>query len=280
MLMSQGQSYLELRDVTLSFNNGTEASIVLDGISLSARRGAFVSFIGPSGCGKTTLLRMIAGLITANTGSIVIDGIDAAAAREKSRIGFVFQQPVLFEWRTVEENVRLPGEVLGSNEVSGRARDYLEMVGLRGFENYFPRELSGGMQSRAAIARALIHQPDLLLLDEPFADLDEITRERMNLELLRIWSETSTTMIFVTHNLEEAVFLSDCVHVFSTPPSRVLATIPIELPRPRTIDMLDSEAYSRCLHEVRESLRIASGLSHESAGERASPSQASEGCAR
>jgi len=249
---------LALQDVVLAYDGRDEVTDVLGGLSLSVKRGSFVAIIGPSGCGKTTLLRALAGLIRQQSGSILVNGVDPIVAREQRQIGFVFQQPVLFDWRTVEQNVQLPGEIFGQTETIKQAGHYIDLVGLRGYEDYYPTELSGGMQSRVSIARALIHKPDILLLDEPFADLDEVTRERMNLELLRIWTETATTMVFVSHNLEEAVFLADEVHVLSARPSRVLQSFYITLPRPRSIDMLESESYILHLRDVREAVRAAS----------------------
>lgn len=229
--------------------------MVLSDICLEIFRGGFVSLVGASGSGKTSILNLIAGLLEPATGNITINTQTPHEAREDRRIGFVFQQPVLFGWRNVLQNVQLPGEVLRCNDIKSSAHEFIELVGLKGYEKFYPHELSGGMQSRVAIARALTHQPDILLLDEPFADLDELNREKMNIELLRIWKETGTTIVFVTHNLDEAVFLSDTIHVLGGRPASIVKSIEIQLPRPRSMAMLNDMNYLSLVSHARQTLR-------------------------
>ena len=200
---------------------------------LSVRQGEFVSLLGPSGCGKTTLLRMVGDLETPTSGHIEVNGLSTSEARQQRQIGAVFQKPCLLEWRNVTDNVRLPGEVFGDSAVLGRADDMIRKVGLTGFENAYPRELSGGMQSRVAIARGLTHRPSVLLMDEPFGALDEITRERLQIELLHIWRETQAAVLFVTHSISEALMLSDRVVVMSPRPGRIVEDIAVPFSRPR-----------------------------------------------
>jgi NitT/TauT family transport system ATP-binding protein len=220
----------------------------LENVSFAVDDGEFLSIIGPSGCGKSTLLRLIGDVIPSSGGVISIHGGLAADARRSRRLGFVFQDPVLLPWRTAIENVELPLVLagVGSSERRRRARELLQLVGLAGFERARPNALSGGMARRVAIARALVLEPDILLLDEPFGALDEITRQRMNGELLRIWSETGTTAVFVTHNVGEAAYLSDRVLVMGTRPGRIVAEVQIDLPRPRTLELLEDQAFFRC----------------------------------
>ncbi len=226
---------VELRDVGKSFEaHGKRATTVeaLRGIDLTIGRGEFVSLIGPSGCGKSTLLRIIADLTTATTGTVTVNAKPASQARLDHDYGMVFQAPVLFDWRTVRRNVELPLEIIGRDKATreAKAREMLELVELGEFGDHHPWQLSGGMQQRAAIARALALDPSLILMDEPFGALDEMTRERMNLELLRIWARTGTTIVFVTHSIPEAVFLSTRVVVMSARPGRITKVIPIDLP--------------------------------------------------
>jgi NitT/TauT family transport system ATP-binding protein len=211
----------------------------LAGIDLELPDGSFTSIIGPSGCGKSTLLRTLADIVVPSEGSVSIDGRPVADARAARRIGFVFQDPVLLPWRSARHNVELPMQLAGMDKGARRDRadELLELVGLSGFESAAPATLSGGMARRVAIARGLALEPDILLLDEPFAGLDEIRRIRMNLELQRIWSETGTTAVLVTHNVEEAVFLSDCVVVLGTRPGRVIGQLSVDFERPRPIDL-------------------------------------------
>jgi NitT/TauT family transport system ATP-binding protein len=233
---------------------GAEA---LRDVSLEIAPGEFVSLVGASGCGKSTLLKLVAGLIPPTGGRVLIDG-DVVAAPRRS-VGIMFQTPELFPWRNVLENTMLPVDVFRQDRRAhlGRARAILEMVGLAGFERAYPRELSGGMQQRVALSRTLMTDPAIMLMDEPFGALDEFTRERLNLELLRIWSEAQSTIVFVTHNIGEAVFLSDRVVVMGSHPGRVLATVPVALDRPRTIACLKEPVYLETVFATRELLGVA-----------------------
>jgi NitT/TauT family transport system ATP-binding protein len=236
---------------------GGGSTIALQGIDLDISAGAFVSLIGPSGCGKSTLLRVVADLVQPTAGTVVVNGKPASQARLDRDYGMVFQAPVLFDWRTVEANVRLPLEIMkgAAPDRDRRVREMLELVELGGFARHYPHQLSGGMQQRVAIARALAFQPAILLMDEPFGALDEMTRERLNAELLRIWEQTRTTIVFVTHSIPEAVFLSTRVVVMSARPGRISRVIEIDLPYPRTDQTRESEPYFALVTEVRESLR-------------------------
>ena len=236
----------------------------LSGIDLEIGRGEFVSLIGPSGCGKSTLLRLIGDLTAPTSGSIEVNGKTAHHARLGREYGMVFQAPVLFEWRSVEENVRLPLELFGMSrsEREARAREMLALVELSDFASHHPYQLSGGMQQRVAIARALALQPAILLMDEPFGALDEMTRERMNSEVLRIWQQTGTTIVFVTHSIPEAVFLSTRVVVMSARPGRITRLVDVPLPHPRNEETREDPRYFRVVTEVREALR-AGGLGGE-----------------
>jgi len=233
----------------------------LSDIDLSIRRGEFVSLIGPSGCGKSTLLRIVGDLTPATAGTVTVNGKPAARARLDRDYGMVFQAPVLFDWRTVQKNVELPLEIIGRSkaEREAKAREMLSLVELSEFTAHQPWQLSGGMQQRVAIARALALDPSILLMDEPFGALDEMTRERMNLELLRIWDRTGTTVVFVTHSIPEAVFLSTRVAVMSARPGRITRVVPIDLPRERTVDTRELERYFELVTEVREGLREGEG---------------------
>jgi NitT/TauT family transport system ATP-binding protein len=220
-------------------------------INFNVRRGEFISIVGPSGCGKTTLLNILAGLISKTEGSAAVSGHEVT--KPLSEIGMVFQAPTLLPWRTILENLMIPIEVQkrDKTEYKAIAADLLKLVGLDGFENKYPNELSGGMQQRAGICRALIHSPSVLLMDEPFGALDAMTREYMNLELLRIWKESNQTIALVTHSITEAVFLSDRVIVMSPRPGRIAEIINIELPRPRTLDMMTSDAAGHYVQRIR-----------------------------
>jgi NitT/TauT family transport system ATP-binding protein len=230
---------------------------VLHGIDVDVADGEFVVMVGPSGCGKSTLLRLIGDLVAPTTGEIEVNSKPAAQARRDREYGMVFQAPVLFDWRSVADNVGLPLEVMGfaaARRVT-RTKEMLELVELTEFAGHHPWQLSGGMQQRVAIARALAFEPSILLMDEPFGALDEMTRERMNQEVQRIWEQTGTTIVFVTHSIPEAVFLSSRVVVMSARPGRVTRIIDIDLPRPRTDDTRESERYFELVTQVREALR-------------------------
>ena len=229
----------------------------LKDVSLSITEGEFVSLVGPSGCGKTTLLRILGGLLPADRGVVRIDNRPLTQPRRD--VGFIFQDPTLMPWRSVLKNVTLPLEVQGSNghKQRGRAMELLRLVGLSGFENLHPHELSGGMQQRVAIARALVHEPSILLMDEPFGSLDAITRNQMNLELLRIWHATRKTILMVTHTIQEAIFLADRVLIMSPRPGYIQATLDVGLPRPRDSEIYYNEEFANLYHSVRDSITIA-----------------------
>jgi len=223
----------------------------LAGISVEIAAREFITIVGQSGCGKTTLLKILAGLLQRSAGSVTLRG---QSVNEPSRdIGIVFQDPVLLPWRTVFDNVMLPVEVLGLDRARsrGRALDLLALVGLTGFEDKYPHELSGGMRQRVAIARALVHDPSLLLMDEPFGALDAMTREFMNLELLRIWKESGKTIVFITHSIPEAAFLADRVIVMSARPGRIKEIVEVRLPRPRDLDMMASDEFGVYTRRIR-----------------------------
>jgi NitT/TauT family transport system ATP-binding protein len=238
-----------------------ETMTAVSGIDLELQRGEFVSLIGPSGCGKSTLLRLIGDLTQPSAGSVTVNGKPAQQARIDRDYGMVFQAPVLFDWRTVEENVRLPLELTtyerGARDA--RVREMLELVELTDFARHHPYQLSGGMQQRVAIARALSFSPSILLMDEPFGALDEMTRERMNSEVLRIWEQTGITVVFVTHSIPEAVFLSSRVVVMSARPGRITQVVEVDLPRPRGVETRESRRYFEKVTEVREALRGGEG---------------------
>jgi len=247
-----------IRGVDKTFaRDGRVVTTALKGIDLTIRRGEFVSLIGPSGCGKSTLLRLIGDLTEPTAGTIMVNGKPAPRARRDRDYGMVFQAPVLFDWRTVEENVKLPLEIMGwdAGRRERRAREMLELVELQEFLRHHPYQLSGGMQQRVSIARALAFEPSILLMDEPFGALDEMTRERMNQEVLRIWERTGITVVFVTHSIPEAVFLSSRVVVMSARPGRITHVIEIDLPRPRAFETREQRRYFELVTEVREALR-------------------------
>ncbi len=236
------------------------AVTALDRVNLSIGAGELVAIVGPSGCGKSTLLRILAGLLPTTEGEARLHGSRIDGPRRD--IGVVFQTPVLFPWRTVLENVLLPVDVqrLGRDKMRAAAMELLRLVGLEGFENNLPRQLSGGMQQRAALVRALIHDPSVLLMDEPFGALDAMTREQMNLELQRIWMERQKTVVFVTHSVGEAVFLADRVVVMSPRPGRIVDTLEVDFPRPRPLSVMNTEAFGVHVSRIREKLNATGGL--------------------
>lgn len=229
-----------------------ETVTALEGIDLGIEEGEFVSVVGPSGCGKTTLLHLAAGILEPTAGSVEIDGVDVHSPDHKRKeVGLVFQQPVALEWRTVLQNLMLPAKILKENGEIDRGMDYYEeraesllrLTGLEGFGDSYPNELSGGMQQRVTISQALIYEPSVLLMDEPFGSLDAMTKDELNIELLRIWRETGKTILFITHDLDEAVFLSDRIVVLSPRPGRVVDDIEIDLPRPRNEETRGTERF-------------------------------------
>jgi NitT/TauT family transport system ATP-binding protein len=254
---------------TFATRGGQDRTTALEGIDLEIRRGEFVSLIGPSGCGKSTLLRLIGDLTAPSSGTVTVNGKGAHEARLGREYGIVFQAPVLFDWRSVEDNVKLPLELTGMERGARqtRATELLDLVELGDFMRHYPYQLSGGMQQRVAIARALALQPALLLMDEPFGALDEMTRERMNSEVLRIWQQTGTTIVFVTHSIPEAVFLSTRVAVMSARPGRITRLVDIDLPQPRNDLTREEPRYFELVTEVREALR-GSGTASSASAER------------
>jgi NitT/TauT family transport system ATP-binding protein len=242
---------IALNRVRKTYRSGGKEFLAVSDVTLEVAAGAMVSLVGPSGCGKTTVLKILADLHKADDGLVRIGGRTSRFAPGRD-VGMVFQQAVLLKWRTVLENVLLPAEILGlpSRAARERARDLLDMVGLAGAADKYPHELSGGMQQRAAIARALIHDPQLLLMDEPFGALDALTRERMNLEMLRIWEKSGKTVVFVTHSIQEAVFLGSHCAVLTAGPARMAAFFPIDLPYPRTLEIKTGEAFGRIARRV------------------------------
>ena len=251
-----GLNQLSVEGVTKSFDIDGRTVEVMGPLDLSLKKGEFGALIGPSGCGKSTLLRMIADIFPPTSGRITVGGVTPSAARLDHDIGFVFQHPTLLPWRSVIDNIRLPLEIVGkSGRLSGATpQELIDLVGLSGFEQARPAQLSGGMQQRAAIARALVLSPRLLLLDEPFGALDEIVRYRMNLELLRIRAEINTTSLMVTHSIQEAVFMSDRVFVLAARPGRIVDIVEVELERPRKLSQMNSAAFTDAVNRVRTSL--------------------------
>jgi NitT/TauT family transport system ATP-binding protein len=254
--LNEQAAAVSLKGVSKSFKAGVTA---LTGIDLEVRPREFVSLIGPSGCGKSTLLRIMGDLTAPTSGTVEVNGKPAHRARLDHDYGIVFQEAVLYDWRTVSKNIALPLELLkwSRERRSARVRDLVGLVELEGFEDHHPWQLSGGMQQRVAIARALSFEPALLLMDEPFGALDEMTRERLNLELLRIWEASSATIVFVTHSIPEAVFLSTRVVVMSARPGRVAGIVDVDLPQPRTARTREEPRFFELVTDVRE--RLAAG---------------------
>jgi len=251
-------SVVEISRVSKQFGQTT----ALQGIDLEIGEREFVSLIGPSGCGKSTLLRIIGDLIEPSSGTVVVNGKSARQARNDRDYGIVFQDPVLYDWRTVAKNVALPLEMArwSRQKRNERVRRMLELVELQGFENHRPWQLSGGMQQRVSIARALSFDPALLLMDEPFGALDEMTRERLNMELLKIWEASRSTIVFVTHSITEAVFLSTRVVVMSPRPGQISELIPVDLPQPRTAATREAPSFFELVTHVREALHLGHDL--------------------
>jgi NitT/TauT family transport system ATP-binding protein len=261
-------SVVELKGVSRRFGQ----TVALQGIDLEIAEGEFVSLIGPSGCGKSTLLRVVGDLIQPTEGTVVVNKKPARQARIDRDYGIVFQDPVLYDWRTVAKNVALPLEMAkwSRQKRNDRVREMLDLVELGGFADHRPWQLSGGMQQRVSIARALSFDPALLLMDEPFGALDEMTRERLNMELLQIWEASGSTIVFVTHSIAEAVFLSTRVVVMSPRPGRISETIAIDLPQPRTAATREEPRFFELVTQVREALH----LGHDADRGAAEPSEA------
>jgi NitT/TauT family transport system ATP-binding protein len=250
--IGERDEWIVVRDLQKTYiPRRSEPVHALQNISFTARQGEFIAVVGPSGCGKTTLLKILAGLIRATSGVVQLAGSDIDGPRRD--IGMVFQQATLLPWRTITENVMVPVEVqhLDKRRYRQRAEDLLRLVGLEGFEDKYPNELSGGMQQRAGICRALVHDPDVLLMDEPFGALDAMTREYMNLELLRIWSEANKTVVFITHSISEAVFLADRVLVMSPRPGRVVEIVDVDLERPRDLEIMGTDRVGALMSRIR-----------------------------
>jgi NitT/TauT family transport system ATP-binding protein len=251
---------IAVRGVSKHYTTRDGRVAALDRISFDVAEGEFVAVVGPSGCGKSTLLKILAGLLPPSSGEARLRGSAITAPRRD--IGVVFQSPVLFPWRTVLDNVLLPVDVqgLGRPERTVTAIELLGLVGLRGFERRYPWELSGGMQQRVALTRALIHDPAMLLMDEPFGALDAMTREQMNLELQRIWLERRKTVLFITHSIPEAAFLADRVLVMSPRPGRILEDLRVDLPRPRALDVMSAPGFGETVRHLRGQLRVTGGV--------------------
>lgn len=255
-LKNQSDVEIAINNVSVVFkdNQGNDIK-ALDNVDFDIEKGEFISLLGPSGCGKTTLLRTIADLLEPTSGNVRVSGMTPKEIRLMQKFGIVFQNPVLFEWRTVKKNIELPLEIMGysKKDRSDRADEMLEMVGLTDFANHYPQQLSGGMQQRVGIARAFGIRPEILLMDEPFSALDEFTKEKLHLDLLRIWKKTNKTIVFVTHNIQEAVFLSNRICVLSPHPGRLSAVVDVDLPYPRNIEMRDTAHFGELVSKVRNS---------------------------
>jgi len=255
--MSAGERLIQMEKVAKVYSAADGRPVrAVDSVTADIARGEFIAILGPSGCGKSTLMMMLAGLLRPSEGTIRFKDVLVTGPQED--FGIVFQDAVLFPWRTVIENVELPGEIngLSASDRRSRAQTMIDLVGLSGFENKYPKELSGGMQQRVAIARALSLNPSLLLMDEPFGALDAMTREQMNLELQRISLQSGATVVFVTHSIAEAAFLADRVFVMSGRPSTVREIIPIEIPRPRSIDLMASDNFGTYVARLRYLLDV------------------------
>ncbi len=248
---------IDIERLSLTFETSDGPVEALSGIDLAIERGEFVSLIGPSGCGKTTLLRVIADLEAATSGKITVNGLSPNEARLKRAYGYVFQAPALYPWRSIARNIALPLEIMGyaKKEREERIARNLDLVNLSGFGKRFPWQLSGGMQQRASIARALAFDPDLMLMDEPFGALDEIVRDKLNEQLLRLWDKTQKTVVFVTHSIPEAVFLSTRIVVMSPRPGRIHDVIACGLPRDRTLEIRETKEFIEIANRVRHGLR-------------------------
>ncbi|HEX9263681.1 MAG TPA: ABC transporter ATP-binding protein [Candidatus Binatia bacterium] len=257
---------ITLVDVSKVFAGGAKSVTALERVGFEIQPGNFVSIVGPSGCGKSTLLKIVSGLLPPSSGRVTVHGKQVDSPLEN--VGMVFQAPVLLKWRNVLDNVLLPVEFAKLDLPShvDKARALIDLVGLAGFEDMYPHELSGGMQQRASLCRALVTDPQLLLMDEPFGALDAMTRDELDMELLRIWEERKKTVLFVTHGIQEAVFLSDIVFVMSARPGRLLEKIAVDLPRPRSMEMMSSAKFGEHTLRIRALLSASGGGSGSAAG--------------
>ncbi|MEH2493487.1 ABC transporter ATP-binding protein [Bradyrhizobium sp. AZCC 2230] len=248
---------VDAQSISLTFDTADGRVEALSDVNLQVAEGEFVSFIGPSGCGKTTMLRVIADLQQPSSGTLTVNGMSAEGARLARSYGYVFQAPALFPWRTIEKNLKLPLEIMGYSEIEQQQRveRYLSMVNLTGFERKFPWQLSGGMQQRVSIARALSFDPALLLMDEPFGALDEIVRDHLNEQLLQLWKSTGKTVLFVTHSIPEAVFLSTRIVVMSPRPGRIIDVIDCDFPAERSLEIRETPEFLKVAQRVRNGLR-------------------------
>jgi NitT/TauT family transport system ATP-binding protein len=251
---------IAVHDLSKSYATRDGGVVALDRTTFSVDEGEFVAVVGPSGCGKSTLLKVLAGILPASSGDARLRGTLIDGPRRD--IGVVFQSPVLFPWRTVLDNVLLPVDVqkLDRGRYARVGLDLLNLVGLRGFDHRYPWELSGGMQQRVAITRALVHDPAMLLMDEPFGALDAMTREHMNVELQRIWLERKKTVLFITHSIPEAVFLADRVLVMTPRPGRLMDDVRVDIRRPRSLDVMNTEAFGRYVHHIRALFNVKGGV--------------------
>ena len=250
---------IAVKDLRKEYATPRGAVLALEDIGFTVGEGEFVAIVGPSGCGKSTLLKILAGLLPASRGEVKLRSVPITGPRRD--IGVVFQSPVLFPWRTVLDNVLLPVDVqrLGREEGRARALDLLALVGLRGFERRYPWELSGGMQQRVAITRGLIHNPAMLLMDEPFGALDAMTREGLNLELQRIWLAHRETVVFITHSIAEAVFLADRVLIMTPRPGRIIEQVPVAIPRPRPLEVMEAPEFTAIVRRIRAHFQVRGG---------------------
>jgi NitT/TauT family transport system ATP-binding protein len=258
--MTADAPFISLRNVRKVYRAADAEFLAVSDVTMDVREGELVSLVGPSGCGKTTILKILAGLHAADGGDVTIG--NAATPFDPGRdVGMVFQQALLLKWRTILDNVLLPAEIVGLpiKAARSRARDLLKLVGLAGHEDKYPQQLSGGMQQRAAIARAFVHDPKLILMDEPFGALDALTREQMNLEMLRIWRESGKTILFVTHSIQEAVFLASHCAVLTAGPARMAEYFPIELPFPRALPLKTSDEFGVYARRIYARLGLGAG---------------------
>ena len=257
-VLPQGETLISMRNLRKVYRKGTQEFLAISDVTMDIHEGDLVSLVGPSGCGKSTLLKILSGLHSHDDGTLQIGGASGAAFDPGRDVGIVFQQPLLLKWRNILENVLLPADILGlpRKAAVARAHELLNMVGLTGFAEKYPYELSGGMQQRASIARALIHDPKLVLMDEPFGALDALTREKMNLEMLRIWAQSRKTFVVVTHSIQEAVFLGSHCAVLTAGPARMADFFPIDLPEPRKLHIKTTPAFGAYVTRIYDLLGV------------------------